>query len=240
MPTQTPAEPPEIQVSATAPGPLPGSPGTMAAGPQRTTRPRESGKRRHVVVVPSLWTPFHHRRAVSALVAFVAQVPPAGIVFTNAPTDAEAREAFVDTLAGFRAVYPGVIGVHGDAVHADLAGYDVTDVAEQAEIVPGWAVTTFCTADPPQTAHAGTPGGNLVCGGTGRLRLAGRAAPGEDGTVRAWLVFECGTLAADQTAGTLGFGLLDVHETTVSARPVRIDPEDGSFTVHGVRYRPRE
>jgi hypothetical protein len=77
-----------------------------------------------------------------------------------------------------------------------------------------------------------------VCGGTGRLRLTGRAMPGEDGTVRAWLVFECGTLAADRSAGAPGFGVLEMQGSTVSTRPVRMDPVDGAFTVYGMRYRP--
>jgi len=81
-------------------------------------------------------------------------------------------------------------------------------------------------------------GGNLVCGDTGRLRLTGRAIPGgEDGGARAWLVFECGTLAADPAAGTLGFGVLVDDGTTVSACPVRVGA-DGSFTLRGVHHGP--
>lgn len=222
--------------------PTSGPPGaTMTANPQCARQPKEPGKRRHVVVVPSLWTPFQHRPAVSALVAFVRRVPPDRIVFLGAPADRQAWDAFADTLAAFRAVYAGWIGVHvEDGVPAGLAGYDVTTVAESAPVAPGWVVVSHA-AQVPQEEGTSVPGGettaNVVCGGTGRLRLTGRAMPAGEGTVRAWLVFECGTLAADPSAGTLGFGVLDIQGATVSARPVRIEA-DGSFTVCGARYQP--
>lgn len=47
--------------------------------------------------------------------------------------------------------------------------------------------------------------------------------------MHAWLVFECGTLAADPAAGTLGFGILEIDGPTVTARPIRVGA-DGSFT----------
>ena len=74
-------------------------------------------------------------------------------------------------------------------------------------------------AGPDATASADVVS-NVVCGGTGRLRLTGHALPTGDGPVRAWVVFECGTLAADPAAGTLGFGILEIDGTT--ARPIRI------------------
>jgi hypothetical protein len=55
--------------------------------------------------------------------------------------------------------------------------------------------------------------------------------------MHAWLVFECGTPAADPAAGTLGFGILEIEGTTVTARPIRIDT-DGSFTYRGTRHEP--
>jgi uncharacterized membrane protein len=76
-----------------------------------------------------------------------------------------------------------------------------------------------------------------MCGDTGRLRLTGRAVPAEYGTLRAWMVFECGTLAADPAAGTLGFGILETVATTTTARPVRVG-KDGCFTYRGTRFTP--
>ncbi|HEY4007563.1 MAG TPA: hypothetical protein VGM60_20610 [Pseudonocardia sp.] len=49
--------------------------------------------------------------------------------------------------------------------------------------------------------------------------------------VQAWLVLECGTLAADPDAGTLGFGVLEHDATVTTAYPIRIGA-DGSFTFH--------
>lgn len=87
------------------------------------------------------------------------------------------------------------------------------------------------------SAHAATAGANVVCDGTGRLRLTGRAVSTGDGAMTAWLVFECGTLAADPVAGTLGFGILEIDGTTIAARPIRIGT-DGSFTYRGTRRQP--
>lgn len=83
----------------------------------------------------------------------------------------------------------------------------------------------------------GRVGANVVCGATGRLRLTGRAVPTGNGTMQAWLVFECETLAADPAAGTLGFGILEIDGITITARPMRIGA-DGSFTYRGTRHEP--
>lgn len=205
----------------------------------RLNEPGKAGVRR-VVVVPSLWAPCHHAAAVEVLAAFVGTLRPDGVVFLNAPgaMSRPAREAFTGVLGAVRTGYAGLIGVHGYGEHdaAVLASLRVTVVGELAPVVPGWlAASGDLATEPDVLASAETTGANVVCGGTGRLRLTGRARPAEDGTVRAWLVFECGTLAADPAAGTLGFGVLDVAGRAVTARPVRVGA-DGGFTFCGTRY----
>jgi hypothetical protein len=196
---------------------------------------------RRVVVVPSLWAPFHHRPAVTALAAFTTAIQPDGIVFLNAPNEqpAQAHTAFVDVLAAFRNNYGGMIMVHGYAHDiASLTSLNVGILPESAPVAPGWrAVSVDLNAQPDVVACAATADTNVVCGDTGRLRLTGRAVPAEHGTLRAWLVFECGALAADPAAGTLGFGILETDATTTTARPVRIGT-DGSFTYRGTRHQP--
>jgi hypothetical protein len=201
-----------------------------------------------VVVVPSLWAPLHHVAAVTSLAAFVATVRPDAVVFLNTP-DERSRQpqgAFIDVLAGFRAGYAGPIGVYGYPGHPEhdgehdaalLARLRVTVLADRAPIVAGWLATSDDLAtDPDPIARAETTDANLVCGATGRLRLTGRARPATDGTVHAWLVFECGTLAADRAAGTLGFGVLEATSRTIGARPIRVGA-DGGFTFNGTRYK---
>ncbi|MGH3884674.1 MAG: hypothetical protein ACRDRC_14915 [Pseudonocardiaceae bacterium] len=208
----------------------------------RLNEPGKAGVRR-VVVVPGLWAPLHHVAAVEVLAAFVGTLQPDGIVFLNAPggMSRQEREAFTGVLGAVRTGYAGLIGVHGDGDHGEhdaavLASLRVTVVGELAPVVPGWlAASGDLATEPDDVASAETTGANVVCGATGRLRLTGRARPGEDGTVRAWLVFECGTLAADPAAGTLGFGVLDIAGRTVTARPVRVGA-DGGFTFCGTRY----
>jgi hypothetical protein len=169
-----------------------------------------------------------------------------GVVFLNAPNEqsAQARDAFVDVLATFRTSYGGMIMAHGyshqenDHGTAAFTSLNVGTLPESAPIVPGWfAVSVDLNAQPDMMACAATADTNVVCGDSGRLRLTGRAVPAEDGTLRAWLVFECGTLAADPAAGTLGFGILETDATTTTARPVRVGA-DGSFTYRGTRYTP--
>jgi hypothetical protein len=46
---------------------------------------------RRLVVVPSLWAPFHHRPAVAALAAFAEATQPDAIVFMNAPATCPRR-----------------------------------------------------------------------------------------------------------------------------------------------------
>lgn len=70
----------------------------------------------------------------------------------------------------------------------------------------------------------------------GRPRLSGRARPAVDRGVRVWLVLECGTLAADPSAGTLGFGVLDGGGRAVSARPVWVGA-GGGFSFHATHYK---
>lgn len=204
--------------------------------------PNALGTMRRIVVLPSLWAPFHHRPAVAALAAFVGAVQPDSVVFLNAPTDLprEASEAFMDEVAALRDTYRGKIMVHDYGNHNSTAytELNVATLPEAAPIVPGWlAATVELTAQPNVVVGAATAETNVVCGGTGRLRLTGRAVPGEHGMMRAWLVFECGTLAADPAAGTLGFGVLEIDSVTVTARPVRIGT-DGSFTYRGTCYGP--
>jgi hypothetical protein len=199
------------------------------------------GTVRRLVVLPSLWPPVHHRLAVAALGVFVEAVVPDGIVFMNAPGEAPAptREAFVAVLAALRAVYRGPVAVHGPTMRhtAVFAGLDVATLPESA-VVPGWRAASLDPhARPDRAAHTATAGANVVCGATGRLRLTGHAVPAEHGTMRAWLVFECGTLAADPSAGTLGFGVLEINGATVTARPVRVGTE-GSFTYRGTPFQP--
>jgi hypothetical protein len=199
---------------------------------------------RRVVAVPSLWAPLHHRPAVAALAAFVAKMQPDAVVFLHAPADIpqQARKAFLNEVAKFRATYRGKIMVHGYTHHdtAAFARLNVLTLPESAPIVPGWlAAAVDLHAQPHPVVRAATADTNVVCGGTGRLRLTGRAVPADHGTMRAWLVFECGTLAADPVAGTLGFGVLEIDGTTVTARPVRVGT-DGSFTYRGTRFEPPE
>lgn len=106
---------------------------------------------------------------------------------------------------------------------------------DRAPIVAGWLVADDLATDPGLIESAEIADVNMVCGATGRLRLTGRARPAEHGAVRAWLVFECGTLAPDPAAGTLGFGVLEVTGRAVTARPVQIGA-NGEFTFHGTRY----
>lgn len=85
--------------------------------------------------------------------------------------------------------------------------------------MPGWLATSRdVAAEPDMIAYAESMDANVVCGATERLRLTGRERPAENGGVRAWLVFECGTLAADPAAGTLGFGVLEGSGRAVAAR----------------------
>jgi hypothetical protein len=207
-----------------------------------TTPPGNGPQVRRVVVVPSLWAPFHHRPAVAALAVFTEAVQPDGIVFMNPPGDLpmQAGEVFMNVLAAFRATYRGPIAMHGPTGQntAMLARVNVAMLPESAPVVPGWRTASVdLNAQPDMATHVATAGANVVCGGTGRLRLTGRAVPNGDGTMRAWLVFECGTLAADPAAGTLGFGILEIDGTTVTARPMRIGT-DGSFTYRGTRHKP--
>jgi hypothetical protein len=120
---------------------------------------------------------------------------------------------------------------HNTAVFTNL---NVLLLSESAPIVPGWLAASVDPNGQPDVATVDT---NVVCGGTGRLRLTGHAVPAEHGTMRAWLVFECGTLAADPAAGTLGFGVLEMDGPTVTARPVRIGA-DGTFTYRGTGFEP--
>jgi hypothetical protein len=195
-----------------------------------------------VLVLPSLWAPFYHRPAVAALAGYVQATRPDGMVFLNAPEDAsdDAWKAFAVVVAGFRAVSTGPIGVHGsgNTAVAALAGLDAAVLPPLAEIAPNWVATSISPTEAQRgvLARARAADTNLVSGGTGRLRLTGRAVPGEHGGIaQAWLVFECGTLAADPAAGTLGFGVLEDDGTTVTVCPVRVGA-DGSFTFHGTRY----
>jgi len=214
-------------------------------------QPQLGGSVRRVVVLPGLWAPLHHRPAVAALTAFVRDTRPDGVVFLDAPAGGtpDAWEAFTAVVAGFRAEYAGPISARPGGGWRDagavletpgvtvLARLGVTMLAPLSPVAPGW----LAAPDNPMAANDGVlgcareAGGNLVCGDTGRLRLTGRAIPcGEDGGARAWLVFECGTLAADPAAGTLGFGVLVDDGTVVSACPVRVGI-DGSFTIDGAR-----
>lgn len=194
-------------------------------------------KLRRVVVVPSLWAPFHHRPALAALAAFVGTVQPDGIVFMSAPVDMpQTSEAFMNEVASFRTIYEGMIMIHAYTHHntGAFTNLNVLLLPESAPIVPGWLAASVDPNARPDVASVDT---NVVCGGTGRLRLTGRVVPEEHGGMRAWLVFECGTLAADRTAGTLGFGVLEMDGATVTARPMRIGA-DGSFHYRGMRFEP--
>jgi hypothetical protein len=190
--------------------------------------------------VPGLWAPLHHRPAVAALAAFVATVQPDEVVFLHAPASMprQARKAFINEVATFRTTYGGKIMVHGYTHHDTTAfvSLNVRTLPESAPIVPGWLAIDL-HAQPDVMACAKSTDTNVVCGGTGRLRLTGRAVPADHGIMRAWLVFECGTLAADPAAGTLGFGVLEVVDATVTARPVRVGT-DGKFTYRGTRFEP--
>lgn len=200
----------------------------------------EKADMRRVVVAPSLWAPFHHVAAIESLAAFIGTVRPHGVVFMNASGEMsdQTRVAFTEVIAGFRAGYTGRIGVHGYGEHdtGALASLRVTVVADLAPIVPGWlAAPGDLTTRRDVITCAESTGANLVCGTTGRFRLTGRARPAADGGVRAWLVFECGTLAADPAAGTLGFGVLEGSGRAACARPIRVGA-DGGFIFHGTRY----
>jgi hypothetical protein len=167
----------------------------------------------------------------------------------NAPGDPstqEAHAAFVTVLAAFRATYQGPIAAHGPSERyaAAFARLNVATLPDSAPVIPGWrAASIDLNAQQPQpdmAAHAAhAADANVVSGATGRLRLTGRAAPTADGMMQALLVFECGTLAADPAAGTLGFGILEIGCTAVTARPIRIGA-DGSFTYRGIRYKPSQ
>jgi hypothetical protein len=207
-----------------------------------TTPPGDGPQVRRVVVVPSLWAPFHHQPAVAALVVFTKAIQPDKIVFMNAPDDlsTQAHEAFMNVLATFRTTYGGKMMVHGYSHHdtATFTGLNVVTLPESAPVVPGWlAMSVDLNTQLDVATGAARAGMNVVCGGTGRLRLTGRAVPAEQGTTRAWLVFECGTLLADPAAGTLGFGVLEIDGATVTARPVRVGI-DGSFTYRGTYFDP--
>lgn len=208
----------------------------------RTPPPGDSPQVRRVVVVPSLWAPFHHQPSVAALVLFTQTVQPDGLVFMNAPGDrpTQARQAFMNVLATFRTAYQGSIVVHSlsEQRAARFAHLNAATVLGSVPVAPGWrAASIDLNAQPDLSAHVATAGANVVCGGTGRLRLTGRAVPAGGGTMRAWLVFECGTLAADPTAGTLGFGILETDGAIATARPVRVGT-DGSFTYRGTLHQP--
>jgi hypothetical protein len=197
---------------------------------------------RRVLVLPALWAPFHHGPAVAALAGYVRDTRPDGVVFLDAPEDgpADAWEAFTTVVASFRAASTAPIGVHGGgtAAVAALAGLNVTVLPTLAQIAPGWLAASVSPTEAERgvMACAEAANANIVTGGTGRLRLTGRAVPGDHGGIaRAWLVFECGTLAADPAAGTLGFGVLEDDGATVTACPVRVG-RDGSFTLHGAHY----
>lgn len=90
---------------------------------------------RRVVVVPSLWAPFHHMAAVEAVAAFVATVRPDGVVFMNVPgqMSGQALEALTDVVAGFRAGYAGPIGVHGHGAQ-ERAEHGACDAAVLASV----------------------------------------------------------------------------------------------------------
>jgi hypothetical protein len=168
--------------------------------------------------------------------------PNEDIVFMNAPGDlpTQAHEAFVNVLAAFHATYRGPIAAHSPTGQRPVpfARLDVVILPDSTPVMPGWrAASVDLNAQPDMAAHPATAGANVVCGATGRLRLTGRAMPTSNGAVRAWLVFECGTLAADPAAGTLGLGILEIEETTITARPVRLGT-DGTFTYRGTRHRP--
>jgi hypothetical protein len=218
-------------------------PRAAASGAQTAVVPATPpGTVRRVVVLPSLWAPFHHRPAVAALTAYVDATRPDRIVLLDAPQDPsdEAWPAFRAVVAGFRTVCCGPIDVHGCGKGGapELAELGVSVLPPLAPIAPGWLATRGnpMQVDADVLADADAQGANILSGGTGRLRLTGRAVPGVDGrAARAWLVFECGVLAADPAVGTLGFGVLEDDRTCVTARPVRVG-KDGSFTVHGVRY----
>lgn len=199
---------------------------------------------RRVVMLPGLWAPFHHGPAVAALASYVRETGPDAVVFLDAPElgSGEAWEAFTVVVAGLRAACTVPIGVHGgseaEPAVAALAGLDVAVLLTLAELAPGWLAASIGPTEAARgvMACAEAADANIVSGGTGRLRLTGRAIPGKHGGIaRAWLVFECGTLAADPAAGTLGFGVLEDNGTTVTACPVRVGV-DGSFTLHGTHY----
>lgn len=198
-------------------------------------------------MLPALWAPLHHRPALAALSAFVGDTRPDTVVFLDAPDPGpgELWEAFTDVLHGFRAVYDGPITVcptndttTGHTRHdTDLATLRVSVVPSLTALAPGW----LAAPDNPMRADGGVigaaqqAGSSLVSGATGRLRITGLAVPADGGGARVWLVFECGTLAEDRHAGTLGFGVLEDNRGDFKAYPVRVGA-DGSFTFHHTRY----
>ncbi len=210
-------------------------------------RPEHAGEARPswVVVLPALWAPLHHRPAIVALSEFVQNYLPDKLMFLSGPSgmSEEARAGFITAVAGFREVYAGPVGVQDcDAREAErLRAMDVAILPGWSPVVPGWMTMP---PDPTQAEsgpmrRAQDAGENLVSGGTGRLRLTGRAIPAQDGGVaRAWLVLECGTLAADPASGTLGFGVLETINGFTTARPVSVGA-NGSFTFHGTRHTAR-
>src|SRR5689334_4161884 len=116
---------------------------------------------KRVVVVPSLWAPFHHRPAVATLTAFIAAIQPDRVVFLNAPADLPQRasEAFLAEVAAFRGAYRGQIVVHAHTDHdsAAIAGLAVITLPQSAPILPGWqAVPGERTAPPDGVAGAVT------------------------------------------------------------------------------------
>jgi hypothetical protein len=196
-----------------------------------------------LVILPGLWAPRHHRAAVATLTAFVGQVRPDGLVLLDAPASGPRQvvEAFAVVVAGFRAVYSGPIGARYDGGVRPPAALGVTVLTPLSPLCPGWTVAPHDAAVGRGRAaeYLRGPSGGVVRGDTGRLRLIGRAVPGVDGgPVQAWLVLECGTLAADPDAGTLGFGVLEHDGVVTTAYPVRIGA-DGSFTFHRRRHTSR-
>jgi len=202
-----------------------------------------AGHSRRVVVLPGLCAPLHHKPALATIAGFVRDTRPDALVLLHGPAgmDPAGRGAFGSVVADLRAAYPGMIGVYDcDPPYvAELAAWGVTVLPATMELAPGWqAAQEIPTSTGGATvASAEAAGANLLCGGTGRLRLTGRADPAADGGVRARLVFECGTLAADPAAGTLGFGVLETVGGTTNALPVQVGA-NGAFTHHGIRYMP--
>ncbi|GAA5168936.1 hypothetical protein GCM10023321_63720 [Pseudonocardia eucalypti] len=219
---------------------------SASAGARGATARNHGRPALQVVVLPRLWAPMHHHLAVTALTSFVGNIQPDAVAFLNPPGPeiGEMWQAFTGVLEGFRAVYEGPIltrfSDNQRVRAADLAALRVSVIAPLAPIAPGW----LAGPDNPMQADGGVigcaqqAGSSLVCGGTGRLRITGRAAPAKGGGSDVWLVFECGSLAEDRHTGTLGFGVLEDNAGDIKAYPVRIDA-DGAFTLHGIRHSAR-